>query len=150
MEKSRSTYTNNVVGGLTTIAIVVGIILFVFIPLVTRFHSRPRDSFEPVALNAPLNSGAVQQSYTPIIIQAHQNGSYGQIPVYPARHFQNNGLGLHRQAHIQLVAGRSNSLTLPMGVTLVGKGTVTSVVPGSKAERAGIRIGDLINRINGK
>ena len=42
------------------------------------------------------------------------------------------------------------SLTLPMGVTLEGKGTVVSVEPGSAAERAGIQVGDRINRINGR
>lgn len=42
------------------------------------------------------------------------------------------------------------SLSLPMGVTLEGKGTVVSVEPGSAAERAGIQVGDRINRINGR
>ena len=42
------------------------------------------------------------------------------------------------------------SLPLPMGVTLEGKGTVVSVEPGSAAERAGIQVGDRINRINGR
>ena len=42
------------------------------------------------------------------------------------------------------------SLPLPMGVTLEGKGTVVSVEPGSAADRAGIQVGDLINRINGR
>jgi len=42
------------------------------------------------------------------------------------------------------------SLPLPMGVTLEGKGTVVSVEPGSTAERAGIQVGDRINRINGR
>ncbi|MBI4763216.1 MAG: PDZ domain-containing protein [Deltaproteobacteria bacterium] len=42
------------------------------------------------------------------------------------------------------------SLPLPMGVTLEGKGTVVSVEPGSAADRAGIQLGDRINRINGR
>ena len=42
------------------------------------------------------------------------------------------------------------SLPLPMGVTLEGKGTVVSVEPGSAAERAGLQVGDRINRINGR
>ena len=42
------------------------------------------------------------------------------------------------------------SLPLPMGVTLEGKGTVVSVETGSAAERAGIQVGDRINRINGR
>jgi C-terminal processing protease CtpA/Prc len=42
------------------------------------------------------------------------------------------------------------SLPLSMGVTLEGKGTVVSVEPGSAAERAGIQVGDRINRINGR
>jgi PDZ domain-containing protein len=50
----------------------------------------------------------------------------------------------------QFAAMQSNGLKLPMGVTLVGKGMVTQVVPGSKAARAGITTGDVINRINGK
>ena len=48
------------------------------------------------------------------------------------------------------VAFQSGSLTLPMGVTLAGRGTVVSVEPGSMADRAGIQVGDLINRINGR
>lgn len=44
----------------------------------------------------------------------------------------------------------SQSLNLPIGVSLVGRGTVASVVPGSQAARAGIQAGDLINRINGQ
>lgn len=44
----------------------------------------------------------------------------------------------------------SQSLNLPIGVTLVGRGTVVSVVPGSSAARAGIQVGDVINRINGQ
>lgn len=51
---------------------------------------------------------------------------------------------------MQQVAFRSNSLTLPIGVTLEGRGTVVAVKPGSPAARAGIEIGDVINRINGK
>ena len=50
----------------------------------------------------------------------------------------------------QLAAFQQNGLTLPMGVTLVGRGTVDSLVPGSPAERAGIQVGDIINRINGR
>ena len=50
----------------------------------------------------------------------------------------------------QLAALQSNTLALPMGVVLEGKGTVISVEPGSPAERAGIQPGDLINRINGR
>ncbi len=50
----------------------------------------------------------------------------------------------------QPVAARGNGLKLPMGVTLVGKGMITEIVPGSKAFRAGLQIGDVINRINGK
>lgn len=50
----------------------------------------------------------------------------------------------------QLAALQANTLTLPMGVVLEGKGTVVSVEPGSPAERAGIQPGDLINRINGR
>lgn len=50
----------------------------------------------------------------------------------------------------QLVAFGQNSLTLPMGVTLVGKGYVDALVPGSPAERAGLQVGDIINRINGR
>ena len=42
------------------------------------------------------------------------------------------------------------SLPLPMGVTLEGKGTVVSVESGSAADRAGIQVGDRINRINGR
>jgi len=42
------------------------------------------------------------------------------------------------------------SLPLPMGVILEGKGTVVSVEPGSAAERAGIQVGDRINRVNGR
>ena len=42
------------------------------------------------------------------------------------------------------------SLPLPMGVTLEGKGTVVSIVPNSAADRAGIKVGDRINRINGR
>jgi C-terminal processing protease CtpA/Prc len=42
------------------------------------------------------------------------------------------------------------SLSLPMGVILEGKGTVVSVEPGSPADRAGIQVGDRINRINGR
>jgi len=42
------------------------------------------------------------------------------------------------------------SIPLPMGVTLEGKGTVVSIVPGSAADRAGIQVGDRINRINGR
>lgn len=42
------------------------------------------------------------------------------------------------------------SLPLPMGVILEGKGTVVSVEPGSAADRAGIQVGDRINRINGR
>jgi C-terminal processing protease CtpA/Prc len=42
------------------------------------------------------------------------------------------------------------SLSLPMGVTLEGKGSVVSVEPGSAADRAGIQVGDRINRINGR
>jgi S1-C subfamily serine protease len=42
------------------------------------------------------------------------------------------------------------SLSLPMGVTLEGKGTVVSVIPGSAADQAGIQVGDRINRINGR
>jgi C-terminal processing protease CtpA/Prc len=37
-----------------------------------------------------------------------------------------------------------------MGVSLEGKGTVVSIEPGSAAERAGIQVGDRINRINGR
>jgi len=51
---------------------------------------------------------------------------------------------------MQNIAMPSNSLKLAMGVTLVGKGKVVSVTPGSKAQRAGIQVGDVINRINGK
>jgi hypothetical protein len=43
-----------------------------------------------------------------------------------------------------------NTLTLPFGVSLAGKGTVVSVDPGSPADQAGIQAGDLINRINGR
>ena len=50
----------------------------------------------------------------------------------------------------QLVAFGQNGLTLPMGVTLVGKGYVDVLVPGSPAERAGLQVGDIINRINGR
>lgn len=42
------------------------------------------------------------------------------------------------------------SLSLPMGVTLEGKGSVVSVEPGSAADLAGIQVGDRINRINGR
>jgi C-terminal processing protease CtpA/Prc len=42
------------------------------------------------------------------------------------------------------------SLSLPMGVTLEGQGTVISVEPGSAADHAGIQVGDRINRINGR
>jgi hypothetical protein len=42
------------------------------------------------------------------------------------------------------------SLSLPMGVTLEGKGTVVSVIPASAADQAGIQVGDRINRINGR
>ncbi|MBF0594543.1 MAG: PDZ domain-containing protein [Candidatus Omnitrophica bacterium] len=51
---------------------------------------------------------------------------------------------------MRLAALQTNTLTLPMGVVLEGKGTVISVEPGSPAERAGIQPGDLINRINGR
>ena len=50
----------------------------------------------------------------------------------------------------QLAAFQQNGLTLPMGVMLVGRGTVDSLVPGSPAKRAGIQVGDIINRINGR
>lgn len=50
----------------------------------------------------------------------------------------------------QLVAFGQNELTLPMGVTLVGKGYVEVLVPGSPAARAGLQVGDIINRINGR
>jgi len=49
---------------------------------------------------------------------------------------------------VQQVA--SNTLTLPMGVSLAGKGTVLWVTPGSSADLAGIQVGDVINRINGR
>jgi len=55
-----------------------------------------------------------------------------------------------RSAPEQLAAFQQNTLTLPMGVTLVGKGYVEAVAPGSQADRAGIQIGDVINRINGR
>ena len=42
------------------------------------------------------------------------------------------------------------SLPLAIGVKLEGKGTVVAVEPGSAAERAGIQVGDRINRINGR
>ncbi|MBF0252450.1 MAG: hypothetical protein HQL29_01410 [Candidatus Omnitrophica bacterium] len=50
----------------------------------------------------------------------------------------------------QFVAMQSGGLDLPIGVTLVGKGMVSALVPGSQADMAGIRVGDVINRINGK
>ena len=50
----------------------------------------------------------------------------------------------------QLAAFQQNALALPMGVTLTGKGYVETVTPGSQAERAGIQVGDVINRINGR
>jgi hypothetical protein len=49
----------------------------------------------------------------------------------------------------QQVAFQSNGLTLSIGVTLEGRGDVVSVEPGSAAQRAGIQVGDRINRING-
>jgi membrane-associated protease RseP (regulator of RpoE activity) len=50
----------------------------------------------------------------------------------------------------QLAAFGQSSLTLPMGVTLVGKGYVDSIVSGSPAAQAGVQVGDIINRINGR
>jgi len=48
----------------------------------------------------------------------------------------------------QVVA--QNTIKLAIGVTLGGKGTVLSVDPGSRAEAAGLRTGDVINQINGR
>ena len=48
----------------------------------------------------------------------------------------------------QVVA--QNTIKLAIGVTLGGKGTVLSVDPGSAAETAGLRVGDVINQINGR
>lgn len=53
-------------------------------------------------------------------------------------------------AQMQTAAFQSSSLRLPIGVTLQGRGTVMAVDPGSPAQRAGIQIGDVINRINGQ
>jgi S1-C subfamily serine protease len=43
-----------------------------------------------------------------------------------------------------------NTIKLAIGVTLGGKGAVLSVDPGSRAEAAGLRTGDVINQINGR
>ena len=48
----------------------------------------------------------------------------------------------------QIVA--QNTIKLAIGVTLGGKGTVMSVDPGSPAQAAGLQVGDVINRINGR
>ncbi|MBF0217659.1 MAG: PDZ domain-containing protein [Candidatus Omnitrophica bacterium] len=59
-------------------------------------------------------------------------------------------VGTASSGAMQTVAFANNTITLPMGVTLEGKGSVTELVPGSSAERAGICVGDVINRVNGR
>lgn len=101
----------------------------------------------------------VQPGYTPQMGYGPQMG-YAQQPGYGGASLaqqQNCFLApaspgypmMQPNLQTQQVAFQSNSLTLPIGVTLAGRGEVISIEPGSAAQRAGLQIGDRINRING-
>ena len=77
----------------------------------------------------------------PVSVDPYNAMRYQQFARCPAR-------GPYPQ--MQPVALQSNTLTLPIGVTLAGRGSVISLEPGSPAACAGIQAGDIINRINGK
>lgn len=117
-------------------------------PIRNQWGLVPQGCLRGNYFNCPVNGPMGQ------VLQACPQQNYfiaqqwpGQIPTqnqpWPAQPtiFPNNP--------IQLAALPSNCLTLQIGVKLVGKGEVIEVMPGSPAERAGIQVGDIINRING-
>ena len=94
----------------------------------------------------PRQPGAVPQTMPPrnCLMYPYAPGCPMAAPPVPT------ALPLMQTPSMPMQTVASNTLTLPMGVTLEGRGTVVAVEPGSPAERAGIQVGDLINRINGK
>jgi len=89
-----------------------------------------------------------QSSIAPSVKSVKNDNSLQSMPQRNYPDIQQPGAGTALDFPGQFVA--QNNITLPIGVTLGGKGTVLSVEPGSRAEAAGIQVGDIINRINGK